>query len=145
MDLTQRLNELESARDWQGLADALEQAIEQEQDPNAKAGYFLRLGRVMTNKLLQGPRALKHFQNAWKLRPQDVVPLVEARDIYWDLGKFKMVETVLKRSLETAGADVRSGMLAELGDVACDLGNYDAAAEHYQAAADDGGPMPQIL
>ncbi len=135
----QELNRLESARDWLGLTEALEKAIESEQDDAKKSEYFLRLGRVMTEKLLQGPRALRHFQNAWKLVPENVVPLIHARDIYWDLGKFKMVDTVLRRSLEAATGEIRASLLCELGDVCCDLGNYDAALEAYAEALRNGG------
>jgi len=127
MDLTEQLNQLESASDWQGLAEALEQAVEQVEDPAQKSALFLKLGLVLTNKLLQGPRALRHFQNAWKLQPENVGPLKQARAVYWELGKFKMVETVLRRSLESAGGHYKSEFLIELGDVNCDLGNYDAA------------------
>jgi tetratricopeptide (TPR) repeat protein len=139
MDLTQHLHQLESLRDWQGLVEALESAIDQEADAAVKAAYYLKLGRVMTDKLLQGPRALRHFQSAWKLQPENVEPLARARNVYWELGKFKMVETVLRRSLESASGDYKSEFLAELGDVNCDLRNYEASEEHYAAAIRDGG------
>jgi tetratricopeptide (TPR) repeat protein len=141
MDPTLNLTQLESAREWQSLAEALEAAIERADDANEKSALFLRLGRVMTDKLLQAPRALRYFQNAWKLQPENVQPLKEARDIYWDLGKLKMVETVLKRSLESAPKQHRAELLVELGDVSADLGNFDAALESYAAAAQESGPF----
>ena len=141
MDDNQDLNQLESAGDWQGLAKALEAAIEVEEDAAQKSRYFLRLGVVMNEKLLQGPRALRYFQNAWKLKPEDVQPLIQAGEIYWDLGKFKMVDTVLRRSLEAADGQQRSHLLINLGNVSCDLGNYDAAREHYAAAVRLGGDV----
>src|SRR3712207_2179356 len=64
MDFAQRLNHLESIRDWQGLAEELEKAIAAEQDPVTKAAYHLRLGRVLQEKFLHAVRALKHFQDA---------------------------------------------------------------------------------
>lgn len=134
MDVAQHLEQLEKTRDWQGLANALERAIESEDDAGKKSAYFLRLGRVMTEKLLQGPRALRHFQTAWKLQPQSVEPLQDARNVYWELGKFKMVETVIRRSLESASDELKGPMLLELGDVCCDLGNYDVARDWYQQA-----------
>ncbi len=141
MDLSLTLNQLEATRDWQTLAETLEAAVEQEADATQKSKLYLQLGRVMTDKLLQGPRALRHLQNAWKLRPENVVPLRLAKDIYWDLGKFKMVETVLKRALENATGTDKSEMTLELGDVSCDLGNFDAAVQWYAAAADLGADI----
>jgi tetratricopeptide (TPR) repeat protein len=134
------ITQLETAREWQTLAEALESAIEQAEDASEKSALFLRLGRVMTDKLLQAPRALRYFQNAWKLQPENVQPLKEARDIYWDLGKLKMVETVLRRSLESAPPQHRAELYVELGDVSADLGNVEAAIESYQAASENSGP-----
>ncbi|MEM1029422.1 MAG: tetratricopeptide repeat protein [Myxococcota bacterium] len=138
MDQSQRLNELETAKDWPALATALEEAIAGEEDSEARAALFFRLGHVLADKLLQGARALKHFQNAWKLRPADVEPLLRARAIYWELGKFKMVETVLRRSLEVAPTGpVKNQILFELGQINCDLGHRDAAADAFGAIAED--------
>ncbi len=135
MDLKQRIHELETTFDWPALAEALEQAGEQEQDPAKKSAYLLKLGRVLNEKLLQGPRALKYFQNAWKLRPDSTEPLTDARNVYWDLGRVKMVETVLKRTLETAPANEKGSLLLELADVCQDLGNFEAALDLYHQAS----------
>ena len=69
MDLAQRLNQLESVRDWQGLAEELERAITAEPSAAIKASYHLRLGRVLEDKFLLAVKALKHFQDAFKLNP----------------------------------------------------------------------------
>src|SRR5271163_1396823 len=86
MDLAQRLNHLEAVRDWQGLAEELEKGIASETDAAAKAAYHLRLGRVLEDKFLQAVRALKHFQDAYKLNPALAGALRQARAIYWNLG-----------------------------------------------------------
>ncbi len=142
MDIPQQLNELETARDWEGLAEALEQAIEAEQDADTQAGYHLWLGRILRHKLLQAAQGLRHFQTAWKLRPASSEPLAEARAVYWELGKLSMVETVLQRSLEATpdGAD-KAQLLVELGEVSCDLDKYDEAAAAFQQAASMEGPL----
>jgi hypothetical protein len=57
MDLVQRLNQLESVRDWQGLTEELEKGIASEADAAAKASYHLKLGRVLEQKFLQGVKA----------------------------------------------------------------------------------------
>ncbi|MBI4701491.1 MAG: tetratricopeptide repeat protein [Deltaproteobacteria bacterium] len=139
MDVSQ-LSQLEACSDWRALAEALEKAAAESQDDAAKAKYLLRLGRVLTDKLLLGAKALRHFQTAWKLQPSSPEPLREARRIYWELGKFSMVETVLRRGLESAADGAgKAEILAELGDVCCDKGAFDEAKEHYRQAAALGG------
>ena len=138
MQITQRLAELEATREWSAFADALEQAIELEPSEPAKAELFLRLGRTLNEKLARGPRALKAFQQAWKLQPADVGALHEASRAYWDLAKIKMVETVLRKGLAVVTGEARAKVLVDLADVLQDLGDYDAAREccHEAAAVD---------
>jgi len=69
MDLEQRLKQLESHHDWHGIVEALEQGLSSAQDATLKADIHLRLGRVLHTQFLQGVRALKHFQDAYKLNP----------------------------------------------------------------------------
>src|SRR5207253_18385 len=102
MDFAQRLNHLESVRDWQGLAEELERAIASETDQAEKAAYHLRLGRVLEDKFLHAVRALKHFQDAYKLHPALTDALRQARAIYWALGKSNMVQKLLELELKTA-------------------------------------------
>ena len=64
MDLEQRLKQLESHHDWQGVVEALEQGLGATQDASAKADIHLRLERLLHSQFLQGVRALKHFQDA---------------------------------------------------------------------------------
>src|SRR4051812_29819995 len=118
MDLVQRLNQLESVRDWQGLAEELEKGIASEGDAAAKAAYHLRLGRVLEQKFLQGVKALKHFQDAYKLNPVLIEALENARSIYWDLGKTNMVQKLLELELKTVqDGPAAAALLLELGDV----------------------------
>ncbi len=134
MDLEQRLNELESYHDWQGLVETLEQAIAEREDSAAKAACHLRLGRLLHGQFLQGVRALKHFQDAFKLNPALAEALAEARAVYWELGKVKMVQKLLELQLKTAEGEYAAELGRELGNVLCDLGAYDRAAEAYARA-----------
>ncbi|MBI4956957.1 MAG: tetratricopeptide repeat protein [Myxococcales bacterium] len=138
MEVSQTLQALELAQDWPALAEALERAAGDEADATQKAAHYLKLGRILNEKLLQGPRALKVFQNAWKAEPSNLEPLHEARSVYWELGKLNTVETVLKRSLEASEGAVRAALLRELGDVSADIGNYDAAEQAYAQASELG-------
>ncbi len=140
MDLEQRLKTLEGYHDWNGVVEALEQGVIATDDAARKADYHLRLGRLLYRHLLQGVRALKHFQDAYKLNPSFVGALAEARDIYWELGKLNMVQKLLELQLKnTQDAAVRAKLSTELGDVAFDLGDYEKARDAYTKAANGSG------
>lgn len=140
MDLAQRLNLLESVHDWQSLIEELETAIANESDPVVKAGYHLRLGRVLDERFLHGVKALKHFQDAYKLNPQTLDALELARAIYWELGKAPMVQKLLE--LELRNLDDRPEAverLVELGDVLSDAGDLERATSTYARALGASG------
>jgi len=141
MDLQDRLSQLENVRDWQGVVDELEKGIASGESSVAKAAYHLRLGRVLESKFLAGVKALKHFQDAYKLNPSLVESLEAARRIYWDLGKLNMVQKLIELELKAAPEGPNaSGLLLELGDVLRDLGDYDKATATYaRSLAASGG------
>src|SRR5450432_1078703 len=143
MDLEQRLKQLESQHDWHGIVEALEQGLGSTQDATLKADIHLRLGRVLHTQFLQGVRALKHFQDAYKLNPSLFDALSEARAIYWELGKLNMVQKLLELQLKSApDARVKSALFNELGDVLCDVGEYERAAESYAKALQNAEGKP---
>jgi tetratricopeptide (TPR) repeat protein len=150
MDLEQRLKQLSGFHDWHAVAEALEQGIGGAADATSKAQLHLRLGRVLRSRFLAGVRALKHFQDAYKLNPALIEALSEARGIYWDLGKLNMVQKLLELELKAAPeSPERSALFRELGDVLCDLGDYERATESYakalQSANGAPGDIPQLL
>src|SRR6185369_5573972 len=74
-------------------------------------------------------------QDAYKLNPSLFDALSEARAIYWELGKLNMVQKLLELQLKSAqDPAVRTALFAELGDVLCDVGDYERAAENYAKA-----------
>ncbi|MEO6419681.1 MAG: tetratricopeptide repeat protein, partial [Polyangiaceae bacterium] len=141
MDLQERISYLETNRDWQGLIEELEKGIAGSGQNAAKAAYHLRLGRVLETKFLAGVKALKHFQDAFKLNPKLLESLEAARMIYWDLGKLNMVQKLCELELKNSQqGDHASDLLCELGDVFCDLGDHDKATATYaRALAASGG------
>ncbi len=146
MDLEQRLKQLESQHDWHGIVEALEQGLGSTQDATLKADLHLRLGRVLHTQFLQGVRALKHFQDAYKLNPALFDALSEARAIYWELGKLNMVQKLLELQLKSApSARVKSALFRELGDVLCDVAEYERAAESYAKALQNAEGTPGDL
>ncbi|MBX3191757.1 MAG: tetratricopeptide repeat protein [Labilithrix sp.] len=132
---------MENVRDWQGLVEELEKGIQSESVNEAKASFHLRLGQVLEQKFLAGVKALKHFQDAYKLNPALAESLEAARSVYWALGKLNMVQKLVELELRTMKeGPVASALLIELGDVLCDLGDYDKATSTYaRALATSGG------
>ena len=140
MDLAQRLNHLEAVRDWQGLAEELEKGIASETDAAAKAAHHLRLGRVLEDKFLHAVRALKHFQDAYKLNPALAGALRQARAIYWNLGKVNMVQKLLELELKSSTEHpAATELLLELGDVLSDTGDHEKAMAAYARALSVSG------
>lgn len=135
MDLQGRLNHLEQQQDWAGLVEELEQGLAGESQSAVKAAIHLRLARLLETKFLQSAKALKHYQEAFKLNPGLVEALEEARLIYWSLGKLGMVQKLLELELKSAQDATRiSSLLVELGDVLVDQGDYERATATYARA-----------
>src|SRR5258707_1156742 len=99
MNLEERLSLLERNHDWSGLQETLEQGIAGSDNPAAQAEYHLRLGRLLRERFMQGVKALKHFQDAFKLNAALLEALAEARQVYWELGKLNMVVACLLEDL----------------------------------------------
>jgi golgin subfamily B member 1 len=132
MELEERLSYLENVRDWQTLLEELEKGIASSAANAAKAQFHLKLGRVLETKFLAGVKALKHFQDAYKLNPALTESLEAARNVYWDLGKLNMVQKLLELELKAGASGARaSALLLELGDVLCDQGDWEKAAATY--------------
>ncbi|NUO50153.1 MAG: tetratricopeptide repeat protein, partial [Polyangiaceae bacterium] len=135
MDLAERLSLLESVHDWQTLAEELDKALAAEPDASVKASHHLKLGRVLDERFLQGVKALKHFQDAYKLSPSMVEALSRARGIYWELGKTPMVQKLLDIELRTVSEGPEAvALLVELGDVLLDAGDIERATATYARA-----------
>ena len=132
MDLQQRLKQLEAVHDWQGILEELEKAIASESQPASKAQLHLQIGRLLDDKFLQSVKALKHFQDAFKLQPSLLEALDDARRIYWRLGKLNMVQKLLDLELKVDGDPAHvSELLMEMGDVLCDEGDFERAMSTY--------------
>ena len=136
MDLQQRLKQLEEVHDWQGVLDELEKALSAESQPSDKAQLHLQIGRLLDDKFLHSvKKALKHFQDAFKLQPGLVDALAEARSIYWRLGKLNMVQKLIDLELKAELPPERSSaLLLELGDVLGDEGDGERATSSYASA-----------
>jgi tetratricopeptide (TPR) repeat protein len=131
----ERLSYLENIRDWQAVVEELEKGIASASANADKAAFHLQLGRVLETKFLSGVRALKHYQDAYKLNPALVEALEAARGIYWDLGKLNMTQKLLELELKAVSEGAKAtGLLLELGDVLCDQGDYDRATSTYARA-----------
>src|ERR1700743_1832028 len=132
MELEERLSYLENVRDWQSLVEELEEGTPAPAANAAKAQFHLKLGRVLETKFLSGVKALKHFQDAYKLNPALTDSLEAARNVYWNLGKLNMVQKLLELELKASADGPRtSALLLELGDVLSDQGEWEKATATY--------------
>jgi len=135
IDFQQQISFFERNRDWQGLVEELEKGLGGTSQNAVKASLHLKLGRVLEGKFLQSVKALKHFQDAYKLNPALVEALEEARLIYWDLGKTAMVQKLLELELKNLQDGQRSSeLLVALGDVYSDQGDAEKATQTYARA-----------
>src|SRR6476619_4461547 len=114
MNLDERLSLLERNHDWSGLQETLEQGIAGTDNPAVQAEYHLQLGRLLRERFLQGVKALKHFQDAFKLNSALVDALAEAREIYWELGKLNMVQKLLELQIKGSSGDAAAALYCQL-------------------------------
>src|SRR3984885_15760343 len=141
MELEERLSYLETVRDWPSLVEELEKGIASSSAGASKAQFHLKLGRVLETKFLAGVKALKHFQDAYKLNPALTDSLEAARQVYWDLGKLNMAQKLLELELKASPEGPRAGaLLLELADVLSDQGDWEKATATYARSLAIGGP-----
>ena len=146
MDLEQRLNQTESQHDWYGLVVALEEALAGASDNSQRAALHLRMGRLLNSSFVQGVRALKHFQDAYKLNPTVPEGLVEARGIYWEIGKVSLVQKLCELQLKgTQDAGVAASLCEQLGDALYDQDQFDRAQQAYSRAIEYLGGSAKAL
>src|ERR1700759_4832300 len=134
MNLDERLSLLERNHDWSGLQESLEQGIAGSDNPAVQAEYHLRLGRLLRERFMQGVKALKHFQDAFKLNAALLDALAEARQVYWELGKLNMVQKLLELPLKSSDTASRALLFTQLGSLLSDLGDDARATEAYSKA-----------
>ncbi len=136
MELHERISQLEDNRDWQGLVEELEKAAASEPSNAPKALLHLKAGRIYDAKLLSAVKALKHFQDAYKIHPPLVESLRAARAVYWQLGRLNMVVKLGEMELKGAGGDSPevAATLFELASATYDLGEYENAASLFSRA-----------
>ena len=134
MELEERLSYLENVRDWQSLVEELEKGIassarERRQgavSPEARAASSRR-------SFSPGVKALKHFQDAYKLNPAlDREPRGGAQRLLGPRQAQHGPEAPRAGAEGERGrARARARLLLELGDVLCDQGDWDKAAATY--------------
>ncbi|MBA3392412.1 MAG: tetratricopeptide repeat protein [Deltaproteobacteria bacterium] len=105
-----------------------------------RAAQHRRAAELWNDHLGRVDRALWHFQQAWKLEPQNTTSLEAARQLYHSLGDDAMVSKLYQAELEVLGnAPATAGRKAriryELGTLALRNGDLEAAGVHLEEAA----------
>ena len=105
-----------------------------------RAAQHRRAAELWNDHLGRVDRALWHWQQAWKLEPQNTQALEEARRLYHSLGDDKMVGKLYQAELEVVGnapaAQPRKAQIRlALGALAMRGGDLEAAAQHLEEAS----------
>ena len=80
---------LRSSRNWVQLIDTLEAEVNAVDDRQERSRRLYALGQACESLFLRKDKAMVNYQKAFKLFPQDVRPLVRARQIYHEMGNLK--------------------------------------------------------
>ena len=91
-----------TSRNWLGLIEELEAEVEQVSDRQQKSKRLYALGQACEELFLRKDKAMVNYQKAFKLFPQDVRPLVRARNIYREMGNLKMVAKLMDVQYQAA-------------------------------------------
>jgi golgin subfamily B member 1 len=93
------------------------------------------LGEVCEDIFLRKDRAMAHYQQAFKLNPQQTRALTRARQIYREMGNLEMVATLLGLELKVNTDPTRKAEAERLlGETLLDARERDRAMPHLQAA-----------
>ncbi|MCW5806284.1 MAG: tetratricopeptide repeat protein, partial [Deltaproteobacteria bacterium] len=104
-----------------------------------RAGQHRRAAELWNDHLGRVDRALWHFQQAWKLEPQNTTALEAARNLYAALGDDAMVARLYQAELDVVGsapaqAARRAHLRTRLGALALRNGELEVAAGHLEEA-----------
>ena len=101
MDLAQRLNQLESVRDWQGLAEELGAGHRRRRPtPPTKAALPPAARARARGEVPPGRQGAQALPGRVQAEPGAARGARQARAIYWDLGKINMVQKLLELRAE---------------------------------------------
>ncbi|MCS6914793.1 MAG: tetratricopeptide repeat protein [Myxococcales bacterium] len=126
---------LRSARHWPALLDEIEREVERVQGKEARAAALFELGEVCEDFFLRKDRAMAHYQQAFKLNPQQTRALTRARNIYREMGNLEMVATLLNLEVKVNTDPARKAEAERLlGLVRLDARERDLALPSLQAA-----------
>ncbi|MBW2731252.1 MAG: tetratricopeptide repeat protein, partial [Deltaproteobacteria bacterium] len=115
--------------------DELEVEVDSLTDREEKSRRLYVIGQACEELFLRKDRAMVNYQKAFKLHPQNVRPLVRAREIYHEMGNLKMVAKLMDFQLKVErDPEVRAELLVKLAFALIDLRMLDAAREKLNEA-----------
>ncbi len=120
---------LRRARDWGGMIDVLEREAEQVGSERERSERLFELASLSEEIVPERDRALAIYQRAWKLHPENLKALAEARRVYRELGRLEMVAKLGELELKaTSGGPEEQAMLAGVvGEALLDCRQRDRA------------------
>jgi tetratricopeptide (TPR) repeat protein len=139
-----RVSLLSLRAEWAAVLNLHHQQMEAATSDGEKAWVLCRMGRVYRDRTGDNSNAMKAFQTAFKLDRDCLEALGAARDIYAEVGNWKLVRQLLQLEFQQlqAGTDKKrlAEVLTHLGDVLRQhLDNPETAAACYSNALESDG------
>ncbi|TPV92869.1 MAG: tetratricopeptide repeat protein [Myxococcales bacterium FL481] len=134
MDKLQQIKtSLKQRPDWAAVVDEVEAEIGRQEDAAQRSAALFDLARVCEEVLLDKARAMKCYQQAFKLDQRNAAALTRARTIYAEMAHLDMV--VRLAGLEARNAPQNAEVNHALGMALLNQGQTDRAREHLERAA----------
>lgn len=139
MEAEARVGLLSLQGEWGAVLGVYHQQLGAAQTPGEKSRVLCRMGRIYRDQLKDNTNAMKAYQTAFKVDRDCLHALVAAREIYAEVGNWKLVRQLLQLELQqrqhindAAGV---VNVLVILGDVLrLHLDNAETAAACYSGA-----------
>ncbi|MCC6875415.1 MAG: tetratricopeptide repeat protein, partial [Sandaracinaceae bacterium] len=144
---TALLARLEAARDFEGLAKALEAAQRVAREPQTRARHAMRLGEVLEDGLGKPDRALAAYESALTALPGCRPAADAVRRLRTAQGNFRRVAEEIEREAAASRPPRSASLFAEAARTWWDsLGDPKRAAELYERALEEvPGHLPSLL
>ena len=133
-----------ASRNSTAILEELEAVVASIEDKQEKSQNLYTVGQAYEEVLLSKNKAMVNYQKAFKLYPQDPLPLTRARNIYREMGNLNMVAKLMEFQTKLVSPEDRAVLLKELAMVCLDLGRPDKARAHLLEAAKHDADAPEL-
>ncbi|MCA9670227.1 MAG: tetratricopeptide repeat protein [Myxococcales bacterium] len=135
---------VDAAHEMRELAAAARRELDATDDDGKRARIHRALGVLFEQRVGDQRRALRHYQEAYRIDPEDLVAIQGARRIFWTRENWTMVLSLLDAEVRLCASERRAAdLLCVRGQVYAErLANHEAARGAFQAALErDAGAI----